>query len=94
MLQLPPRRCFIRMAGQNTVQRQVEGAVDAVVGGGVVLVEYLCGDVRAEGGGGKEIATEEEAVLGGVEAAVAVGVTGQGYDAEAAPDGMCVRLSS
>lgn len=56
------------------------------------MIENLRGDVRAEGGGGEEIAAEEEAVFGGVEAAVAVGVAGQGYDAEAAPDGKLVAI--
>lgn len=66
--------------------------MEAVVGGGVVLIENLRGDVRAEGGGGEEITAEEEAVFGGVEAAVAVGVTGKGHDAEAAPDGKLVAI--
>lgn len=66
--------------------------MDAVVRGGVVLIENLRGDVRAEGGGGEEIAAEEEAVRGGVEAAVAAGVAGQGHDAEAAPDGQLVAI--
>jgi len=78
--------------GENAVQRQFEGAVEAAVGGGVVLVEYLWSDVRAEGGGGEEIAAEEELVVGGVKAAVAVGVAGKGHDAEAAPDGQLVAI--
>ena len=90
--QLPLRRRFIGVTGQNAVQRQFEGAVEAAVGGRAVLVENLRGDVRAEGGGGEEVAAEEEAVLGGVEAAVAVRVTGQGHDAKAAPDGKLVAI--
>ena len=45
--QLPLRRRFIGVAGQNAVQRQFEGAVDAAVGGSVVLIENLGSDLRA-----------------------------------------------
>lgn len=92
MLQLPLWRRFIGVAGQNAVQWQVEGTVEAAVGSEGVLVENFRGDVRAKGGGGEEIAAEEEAVLGGVEAAVAVGVAGQSHDAKAAPDGKLVAI--
>ena len=92
MFQLPLRRRFIGVAGQNAVQWQFEGVVDAAAGGGGVLVENLGCNLWAEGGGGEEVTAEEEAVCGGVEAAVAVGVAGQGYDAEAAPDGKLVAI--
>jgi len=66
--------------------------MDAAVSGGVVLIEILWSDLRAEGSGGEEVAAEEEAVRGGVEAAVAVGVAGQGHDAEAAPNRKLVAI--
>lgn len=66
--------------------------MDAAVRGSVVLIEYLWGDVRAERGGGEEIAAEKELVLGGVKAAVAMRVAGKGHDAEAAPDGQFLAI--
>lgn len=91
--QLPLRRCLIGVAGQNTVQRQFEGPMDALACRDVVLVENFRSDVRAEGGSGEEIAAEEQAVCGGVETAVTVGVAGQGHDAETAPDGKLVTIA-